>query len=162
AGWVAFATVAFVLLGCAFRLIRYAQNIPLWADECFLAVNFINRDYVELLNPLDNGQIAPLLYLWIERFVLNLAGFSESTLRLFPLLCGLASMVLFWRLARTAFPGEPRSVLLAVGIFAVSVHPIRHAAEAKPYASDLLVALLLLAPAAEWLREPCRARWLWA
>ena len=39
------------------------------------------------------------------------------------------------------------SLLLAVGIFAVSFHPIRHAADVKPYASDLLVALALLAPA---------------
>jgi hypothetical protein len=39
--------------------------------------------------------------------------------------------------------------LLAVGNFAVSVHPIRHASEAKPYASDLLAAVLLLLLAAE-------------
>ena len=51
---------------------------------------------------------------------------------------------------------------MAVGIFAMSVHPIRHAAEAKPYASDLLVALLLLVPAVHWLRRREAVRWLWA
>ena len=106
--WMAVATVVFLVLGCGLRIVRYAQNLPLWADECFLAVNFIERGYLQLLEPLDNGQIAPLLYLWIERLVLDLAGFSEATLRLFPLLCGLASMVLFWRLARCAFPDQPR------------------------------------------------------
>jgi len=160
--WVAAATMLFLGLGIVFRIVRYAQNLPLWADECFLAVNFIKRGYLQLLEPLENGQIAPLLYLWIERLVLDLAGFSEATLRLFPLLCGIASLVLIWRLARSAFPSQPLSVLLAVGILAVSVHPIRHAAEAKPYASDLLVALLLLLPALEWLREPRQVRWLWA
>ena len=63
-------------------------------------VNFIRRGYLDLLRPLDNGQIAPLLYLWAERFVLDLAGFSEWSLRLFALLCGLCSLVLIWRFAR--------------------------------------------------------------
>ena len=39
--------------------------------------------------------------------------------------------------------------LLAVAIFAVSVHPIHHAADVKPYASDLLMALALLTPATD-------------
>src|SRR4051812_37786872 len=75
------AIAAFLLLGCALRIIRYAQNLPLWSDECFLAVNFIKRGYLDLLRPLDNGQIAPFLYLWVERLVLDLAGFSEWSLR---------------------------------------------------------------------------------
>ena len=43
----------------------------------------------------------------------------------------------------------------------VSIHPIRHSADAKPYASDLLVALGLLALAIEWYRSPQRTGWLW-
>ena len=109
--WMPTAVAAFLLLGCVLRIVRYAQNLPLWSDECFLAVNFINRGYLELLQPLDNGQIAPLLYLWVERLVIDLAGFSEWSLRLFPLLCGLGSMVLFWRLARRCVRLQPRSVL---------------------------------------------------
>lgn len=159
--WLRFAIAGFLVLGCALRVFRYAQDLPLWSDECFLAVNFITRGYRELLLPLDNGQIAPLLFLWTQRFFIDLGGFSEWTLRLFPLLCGLASMVLFWHLARRMFRGDAVSLLLAVGIFAVSFHPIRHAADAKPYASDLLVALLLLVPTVEWLRKPEQLAWLW-
>ena len=48
-----------------------------------------------------------------------------------------------------------------MAIFAVSFHPIRHAAEVKPYASDLLVALVLLALALDWRRTPDRTLWLW-
>ncbi len=144
----------FLILGCLLRIVRYAQNLPLWSDECFLAVNFIRRGYADLLRPLDNGQIAPLLFLWAERLVIDLVGFSESGLRLFALLCGLASVFFFWRFAVDVLGSRSLSALLAVGIFTVSVHPIRHAAEAKPYASDLLMALALLVPAARWLREP--------
>ena len=44
-------------------------------------------------------------------------------------------------------------LLLAVAIFAVAHHPIRHAADVKPYASDLLAALALFAAAFEWWRS---------
>ncbi len=136
--------------------------MPLWSDECFLSVNFINRGYRELLEPLDNGQIAPPLFLWIQRFIIDVGGFSEWSLRVFPLVCGLVSVFLFWHLARRVFGANSTALLLAVGIFAVSVHPIRHASEAKPYASDLLAALILLTLAAEWIRRPQETRWLWA
>ncbi|MBV8486977.1 MAG: glycosyltransferase family 39 protein, partial [Planctomycetaceae bacterium] len=156
-----FLVLFFLVLGCALRIVRYAQNLPLWSDECFLAVSFIDRGYLDLIKPLENGQIAPVLYLWIERFILDLLGFSEWSLRIFPLLCGLGSLFLFWHLARRILGGWPVALVLAVGIMAVSVHPIRHAAEAKPYASDLLVALLLLTLAFEWLRSPAHLEWLW-
>lgn len=153
--------VLFLILGEVFRLIRYAQNLPLWSDECLLSVNFIDRGYAGLLGPLTNGQIAPILFLWVQRGVLDLGGFSEWTLRLFPLVCGLASVILFWRLALRVYADDDLARMLAVGIFAVSVHPIRHAAEAKPYATDLAVALILLVLAVQWLRRPRQTGWLW-
>lgn len=157
--WLDRGVWLFVALGLIFRMIRYAQNLPLWSDECFLAVNFIQHGFLELLQPLDNGQIAPILFLWIERAAVMAFGFSEWSLRLGPIVCGLASMFLFERLARATLRGIP--LLLAVGAFAVSVHPIRHAAEAKPYAFDLLAALLLLGPAVGWLNAPSRSWRLW-
>ena len=48
-----------------------------------------------------------------------------------------------------------------MAIFAVSIHPIRHSADAKPYASDLLVALGMIALAIEWYRSTRRTGWLW-
>jgi hypothetical protein len=48
-----------------------------------------------------------------------------------------------------------------MAIFAVSIHPIRHSADVKPYASDLLMALGLLALAIEWCVSPQRTGWLW-
>jgi hypothetical protein len=150
---------AFVVLGVLLRLARYAMHYPLWWDEAFVSVNFLKRGYLDLLRPLDYSQVSPILFLWVELTVVKLLGFSEWTLRLFPLLSALASVVLFRSLAGRIVRGLP--LLLAVAIFAVSYHPIRYAAEVKPYASDLLSALLLLAAAVEWWRKPQRARWLW-
>ena len=154
------ATWAFVALGVLLRIARYAMDYPLWWDEAFVAVNFIRRDYLDLLRPLDYGQVCPILFLWAELTLVKLLGFSEWSLRLFPLGCAVVSVVLFRHVAGRVVRGVP--LLLAVAIFAVSFHPIRHAADVKPYASDLLAALALLATALEWLRTPERARWMWA
>jgi hypothetical protein len=153
------ATWAFVVLGVLLRLVRYAMHYPLWWDEAFVSVNFLKRDYLDLLRPLDYSQVSPILFLWAELTVVKLLGFTEWTLRLFPLLCSVASVVFFRHLAGRVVRGLP--LLLAVAIFAVSYHPIRYAAEVKPYASDLLSALLILLAAVEWWREPRRVRWLW-
>jgi hypothetical protein len=164
APWVArhlaAATWAFVAIGVLLRVIRYAMQFPLWGDEAFLAVNLLDRGYRDLLRPLEYGQICALLFLWVQHTVIKLFGFSELSLRLFPLVCGVASVFLFRHVTGRLLRGVP--LLLAVGIFAVSYHPIRHAADAKPYASDLLTALILLAPALEWWRAPQRTGWLWA
>jgi hypothetical protein len=158
--WISRATWAFVGLGLLVRLVRYLVVYPIWHDEAFVAVNFLNRGYLDLLRPLDYYQVCPLLFLWIELTVVRTFGFSESALRLFPAICGLASVLLFRHLAARLLRGMP--LLLAVGVFATAFYPIRHGAEVKPYASDLLAALILLALAVEWLRRPEQSRWWWA
>ncbi len=65
--WVVSATWYFIVLGIAVRSVRYLVNYPIWHDEAFLAVNFWDRSFVDLLRPLDYGQIAPWLFLAIER-----------------------------------------------------------------------------------------------
>jgi hypothetical protein len=152
-------TWGFVALGLIVRAFRYAMDFPLWGDEAALAANFLSRGYRGLLAPLEFYQVAPPLFLWVELTVVKAFGFSEYSLRLFPFACGLASMVLFRHVARRLLGGLP--MLLAVGVFAVAPHPIRHCADVKPYATDLLVALGLLALAVDWLREPGHSRRLW-
>ena len=151
---------AFVALGILLRIARYAMNYPLWWDEAFVSVNFIRRGYLDLLRPLDYGQVCPILFLWAELTVVKLLGFSEWSLRLFPLVCGIVSVVLFRYAASRVVRGVP--LLLAVAIFAMAYHPIRHAADVKPYASDLLAALGLLALAFDWWLDPQRAGRMWA
>ncbi|MCA1685678.1 MAG: hypothetical protein LC745_06760, partial [Planctomycetia bacterium] len=153
-------TWAFVALGVALRVARYLLNYPLWWDEAFVAVNFLRRGYFDLLRPLDYGQVCPALFLWVELTAVKLLGFSEWSLRLFPLLCAMASVFLFRFAAGLILRGVP--LLLAVAVFSVSFHPIRHAADLKPYSADLLAALAVLTAAFAWWRSPGRSAWLWA
>src|SRR4051794_34875575 len=89
------AVRAFVVLGLGLRLLRYLLNYPLWGDEAFAAVNFRARVSRGRLRPLEYGQICPPLFLWSELTAVRLFGFSERSLRLVPLACSLASVVLF-------------------------------------------------------------------
>ena len=146
-------------LGVLLRVGHYLANYPLWGDEAFLALSFLRRGYLDLLRPLEYGQVCPILFLWAELTSVKLFGFSEMSLRLCPLLCGVASVFLFRHVAGRVFRGP--ALLLAVATFAVSIHPIRHSADAKPYASDLLVALGMMALAIEWYRSTDRTGWLW-
>jgi hypothetical protein len=157
--WQRIAVPLFVALGVGLRVTYYLVNQPLWGDEAFVAVNLIRRGYLELLQPLDYGQICPYLFLWAELTAVKLFGFHELSLRGFSMVCSVASVFVFRHMAGRVARGLP--FVSALAIFAVAFHPIRYGAEVKPYASDLLAALVLLALTIEWWRAPARSRWLW-
>ena len=150
--------VGVLLVGVGWRILRYALGFPIWGDEAFVAVNFVVRDFRGLFDPLLYGQIVPLGFSWLELLVSRALGLSEWALRLVPFLAGLAALGLFAWFARR-FVGGP-AAWLAAGIFAASYYPIRHAAEVKPYALDLLVSLLLTFVGWQLLADP-RRRGVW-
>ncbi|HLA85933.1 MAG TPA: hypothetical protein VJL29_14170 [Thermoguttaceae bacterium] len=150
---------ALLAVGVLTRMVRYLLKFPLWDDECFLMANLLDRGYLELTEPLKYHQVCPFLFLWIQATVVRLLGFSEYTVRLFPVMCSIGGLFLFRHVAGRLLRGT--SLLLAVGIFAVGYPLIRYSSEAKPYCSDMFVALALLAMAVEWYRGR-KAGWLWA
>jgi len=156
------AVTGFVILGIVLRLVRCLQNYPMWCDETMLAANLLERRWTDLAQPLHYRQVCPLGFLALEWAVVQLFGFSEFSLRLIPVLCALASVPLFHFLARRTLGTGTRGTLLAVAMFAVSEPPIRYAAEVKPYATDMLVSLILLSLAVTWRQVPGRVSRLWA
>ncbi len=107
-----------------------------------LALNVLDRSFLGLLEPLDAMQAAPVGFLWSERLAVLLLGESERALRLFPLLCGLAGLVLFRRLAlRLLAPG---AALLAIAVFALNSHAIFFANDVKQYSSDALATIAIV------------------
>jgi 4-amino-4-deoxy-L-arabinose transferase-like glycosyltransferase len=152
--------IGFVMLGILARAVRYFLRFPLWEDECFLLVSLSERGYAALAQPLDYHQVAPLLFLWCQRALIDLFGFNELSARLVPFLCSIMSLLLFVRLARKLLQGT--SVVLAVAIFAVAYPCIRYAAEAKPYGCDMFVALVLVSLILHWQAQPSRTAGLWA
>lgn len=145
--------VLLVAVGVAVRIARWLIPAAIWGDEAMLALNFY-RDYAGLTKHLDNGQVAPVLFLWAERFVMVTLGTAEWSLRLVPLLASLGGLFLFWDFAKRTVP--PTAATMAVGLLAVSTWPVSMAATLKPYAGDLFWSSLLVALAARWHRRPER------
>ena len=86
--------------------------------------------------------MAPVGWLLAEKAAITVLGDGELALRLVPLLASLAALPLFAAVARRTL--EPRAVVLSLALFALSPTVIFYAAQVKPYASDIAVALLLL------------------
>jgi hypothetical protein len=144
-----YQSTSFVLIiicwGILLRLTDFLFNRSLWLDELMLALNIINKDFYQLLGPLDHHQGAPAGFLMVEKLALQLFGNSEYALRLFPLISGIISLVLFYSLAKRTI--TPKAVPIALGFFAISGHLIYYSSEVKQYSSDVTIAILLLAAA---------------
>ncbi len=151
--------VVMLAVGLALRLVRAFIPSAIWGDEAMLALNLIARDYQDLTRHLDHGQVAPVLFLWGERFVLLQLGTSEFSMRLLPLLASLGGLLFFYDFARRSLP--PTAAALAVGLLAMSTWPVSMAGTLKPYSGDLFWSAFLLALAARWHRRPERIGPLW-
>ena len=134
--------IAFILFGLLWRLVRFALGMPIWGDEAMLGLNVIARSYRELLQPLDNLQVAPFGFLWLLRFSFEQLGISEYAARLPSLVAGLAALLLFWQWSRRLVPRHAAMISLAV--VAVSGYIVRYGVEMKPYGVDFLATMLLL------------------
>jgi len=133
--WVIIAFGTFV------RLVQYLYNRSLWNDEAALALNIVNRSYAELLQPLNYDQAAPIGFLYVEKFIAQVLGNSEYSLRLFPFLSAIVSLFIFYQLAKQCL--QPLAATIALALFA-SLHIIvYYATEVKQYSSDVAIAILL-------------------
>ena len=132
----------FLFLGIGYRLVRWIVGMPLWGDEVMFAINFLGRDAGAIFEPLEFSQVAPpffMLYSWV---VITKIGVSEIVLRLLPMVSGVIAFVVFARVAKNQL--SRHESLVAIAILGVSYYTVRHGAEFKPYASDLLFAVLIL------------------
>lgn len=149
-GWI------LILLALCWRATRYFLVFPIWGDESFVAVNFYVRDYAGLLKTLEHDMVVPIGVLWSTLAFSDLVGKSELALRAVPFVAGLFSLFIFRRFSWRLF--DSRTALAAFAIFAASYYPMRHSAEVKPYAVDLLVALLVIMAAHRVIQQPQNLR----
>ena len=133
---------ALVVVGVGLRLWQYLADTSMWFDELSIARNITERSFGQLLTqPLGYEQTAPLGFLAMLKISSTLFGSSDMSLRLFPFLCGIASVFVFWRVAERTLSGS--AVPVAVALFALSAPLIRYSVELKQYGSDVLIILLL-------------------
>lgn len=129
-----------IIIGIAIRLYHYFFNRSLWLDEAMLSNNIISKNWIELLYPLDNRQIAPIGFIFVQKSMISLFGANELALRLFPLLTGIASIIIFYLLLKK-IAGE-KFAAAGIAIFILGKYLIFHATEAKQYGMDAFVYIV--------------------
>lgn len=147
-----------IALGVILRLNHYLENRAFWLDEAWLALDISERSVWQLFTAHDYGKPVPIGFALIGKGMIAFLGNHEYSLRLFPLVCGIASLFLFYALLkRTA---RRQVLLMALGLFVILDPLIYYSAELKYFSSDVAVALLLT-----WLtlkaKEKPTSLWLW-
>jgi len=131
-----------IAIGIALRLNRYLHNPSLWFDESVSGADIITRSFSDLINPSpDWASKYPYGFLIIEKLATQVFGNSEYALRLFPLVSGIMSLFLFYKVAEHYL--RPKAVLIALGLFAILDPLIFESTNLKPYSSDIAFALLI-------------------
>ena len=144
-----------VLSGIAVRIAVWLQNRSLFLDEANLARNFCERGLWDCFRPLDHEQYAPPLFCFFQKCSTLLLGQHEYALRLFPLLCAIASVPLFLFVAKRLISNS-WALAAVLWIFCFSELFLRYATEGKQYGCDLVVTLGLVALAMQHAERPFR------
>jgi hypothetical protein len=138
--------------GIVCRVAQYAAHQSAWIDEASLLLNIRSHTAGQLFGPLDYNQAAPPLFLLAERALYLTFGASEFSLRLLPVCCGIASVVIFALLARRVL--ERPWDAIATAAYALGDRLIWHSCEVKQYGTDVMIAVLLIylaiGPRADW------------
>ena len=131
-----------VTVGVVLRLCDYAEFRPLYMDEKSLLENLVVLPVFDFRTTLTEYQLAPPGFLVLERLMVRLPWNNVLEARLFPLACGIASMILFRSAARRYL--TPRAVPIATGLFAMADWLIYYSTELKQYSCDLALTLAAL------------------
>lgn len=130
-------------LGFCLLILQFAVNRSLWLDEAKLAYSIVDRDFLELLKPLDSGQMAPILYLWCTKLFVLIFGSNDLALRVFPFLMSLLSIVLLTKLSVLLIKDKTITLVVLL-LFCLCPSVIYYSSEVKQYSTDIMVFLLLL------------------
>lgn len=127
-----------IITGVSVSIFQFLHNRSLWLDESYLALNIINAGFMELFQPLDFCQVAPILFLLVEKFFSLIFGNSEFGLRLFPLLSYWASIYFLYKIFRI-LNLNMYVIILAMSLFVYNGTIIYYSSEVKQYMTDVLV-----------------------
>jgi hypothetical protein len=137
------ATFMLLGLGSAARIWLFLHDRSLYNDEAAVALNLMRRGWIGVLGPLDIYQTAAPLFLWIEKAIGQITGWSTLGLRMLPAAASIAALaVMTWTAGRI---GGWRAAMWAAAIGAAAPVLLWYTVELKPYSIDALAAVALLA-----------------
>ncbi len=135
-----------ITLGFFLRLSIYQADHGLWLDEANTAQKIYIYDLSKIAqikgSPYSTGHAYPIGFMAALKVSVLIFGTFNLVLRLFPVLCSLTAILLFWKLGGPLFP-KPLA-LLPLLLFCTNTTILQHSSELKPYASDVLAVIILL------------------
>ena len=140
--WVKYATLFTLILGSILRGAVWLQQRSIFLDEANLIRNYVEKGYRALFSHLDYQQYAPPLFSVTMKFIFQIFGINELSAKLFPLLCGIGLLWVFYVLNRRFL--SPFAALMAVLFVVFDKIFIDYATECKQYATDVFIAVLLI------------------
>jgi hypothetical protein len=132
-----------MMLGVGLALFLFLHSRSLWLDEAMLSMNILERDFTDLLLPLDRNQAAPIGYLFLERLALLAFGPGEKSLRLFSLLSFLCTIPLVYRVSIHLFKNADIAFMTTAS-YCITVSALAFSCEVKQYSGDVLIAQIIL------------------
>jgi len=144
--------IALIIVGILLRLKLYLENHSFWVDEAWVAINIASRSISEIFQhipSLHDWPNRPIGFSFIEKIFILLLGNNEYAFRLYPLLSGIFSIILFYFLLKRFVHSKIVTVALALFVFCGQL--IHFSAELKQFSSDVLIILVLFW-AFDWVR----------
>jgi len=115
----------------------------LWEDEAHLALNFLDRDFAGLMQPLDNIQAAPPLFLISVKCFNVLSGYGEKAFHALPFLFSLLTLPLSYFVAKD-LTRKKLAAIIGFLACAVNLALIAFSSELKTYGIDVATYLILV------------------
>lgn len=132
---------------CLF-IYQYLFRYGFWLDELSVADNLVQKSFLNLLKPLKKNQIAPVMFLWVEKSLMISAdilykNWVEYFMRIYPFLCGLGVVLLYYK---TVFKLTNSKYISLIAYTLLVFNPvfIYYTSEAKQYMCELFFAVLLV------------------
>ncbi|MDX2380124.1 MAG: hypothetical protein QNM02_10250 [Acidimicrobiia bacterium] len=146
--WADVEIVVVAVLGVAVRLRQFLSGRSLWTDEALVANDLAELSVVEALTQRSpRNQLAPPGF-WVVGHLADAISSDEMMLRLFPLVCGIALVVVAVVYASRWIEHRPARFLL-VSVIALSPSLIYYSDEVKQYGVEALLAMIAVVAVAE-------------
>jgi uncharacterized membrane protein len=129
-------------VGLALRLLRLG-NMSYWFDEA-ISLSIAQADLDLILTNAIRSSHPPLYYLLLKGWLALGTGVGEASVRLPSALLSTAAIPAVYALARTLFPLHQKTGLIAALLLAIAPFPLAYAQEARMYALQLLLVVLML------------------
>lgn len=137
-------TCFIIMIICIFlRILFYSYHRPFWNDECALALNIMDFNFLNCFKPLNYGQAAPPLFLIISGLFSKIIPNVEFSLRFFPLISSILSIFVFYNLSKNIL-SKKSAVWFALILFCFNYKLLYFSQEFKQYSTDILVFLGIL------------------